>query len=61
MRTALYMAALSAARSDQGFKREYQALRAAGKPAKVALTAIARRLAVAANSMLKADQPWGRA
>ena len=61
VRTALYMAALSAARSDQGFKREYQALRAAGKPAKVALTAIARRLAVAANSMLKADQPWGRA
>lgn len=58
VRTALYMAALSASRSDRGLKREYQALRDAGKPAKVALTAIARRLAVAANSMIKADQPW---
>ncbi|MDO9586801.1 MAG: IS110 family transposase [Brevundimonas sp.] len=61
VRTALYMAALSASRSDRGLKREYQALRDAGKPAKVALTAIARRLAVAANSMIKADQPWNHA
>lgn len=61
VRTALYMAALSASRSDRGLKREYRALRDAGKPAKVALTAIARRLAVAANSMLKADQPWNHA
>lgn len=61
VRTALYMAALSASRSDRGLKREYQALRDAGKPPKVALTAIARRLAVAANSMIKADQPWNHA
>lgn len=61
VRTALYMAALSASRSDRGLKREYKALRDAGKPAKVALTAIARRLAVAANAMLKADQPWNHA
>lgn len=61
VRTALYMAALSASRSDKGLKREYQALRDAGKPAKVALVAIARRLAVAANAMLKADQPWNHA
>lgn len=61
VRTALYMAALSASRSDRGLKREYRALRDAGKPAKVALTAIARRLAVAANSMIKADQPWNHA
>lgn len=61
VRTALYMAALSASRSDRGLKREYRALRDAGKPAKVALTAIARRLAVAANSMIKTDQPWNHA
>lgn len=61
VRAALYMAALSAARSDKGFKTEYLAMRQAGKPAKVALIAIARRLVVAANSMLKADQPWKRA
>ena len=58
VRTALYIAAISAARSDTGFKAEYRALRAAGKPAKVALIAIARKLVVAANGMLKADRPW---
>ena len=42
VRAALYMAAVSAARTDKGFKREYLALRQAGKPAKVALVAIAR-------------------
>lgn len=58
VRAALYLAALTAARSDRGFKREYQALRAAGKPAKVALVAIARKIAVAANAILKTRQPW---
>lgn len=58
VRTALYMAALTATRSDKGFKAEYQAMRTAGKPAKVALVAIARKLIVAANGMIKADRPW---
>lgn len=58
VRAALYMAAVSATRSDNGFKREYLALRAAGKPAKVALVAIARKIVVAANGMLKSKQPW---
>lgn len=58
VRAALYMAALAAARSDRGFKTEYQALRQAGKPAKVALIAIARKLLVAANGMLKANRTW---
>ncbi len=58
VRAALYMAAVNAVRCDQGFKQEYQALRNAPKPAKVALIAIARRIAVAANAMLKTDQPW---
>jgi len=60
VRTALYMAALTAARSDKGFKHEYETLRASGKPAKVALIAIARRLVVAANAILKTEQPWSR-
>lgn len=61
VRAALYMAAVSATRSDKGFRREYLALRAAGKPAKVALVAIARKIVVAANSMLKTNQPWTKA
>lgn len=58
VRAALYMAAVSAARSDRGFRREYLAMRQAGKPAKVALVAIARKIVVAANSMLKTNQTW---
>jgi len=60
VRAALYMAAISATRTDKGFKREYLAMRQAGKPAKVALIAIARKIAVAANSILKAQQPWSK-
>ncbi|MEO8113954.1 MAG: IS110 family transposase [Phenylobacterium sp.] len=58
VRAALYMAAVSATRTDKGFKREYLAMRQAGKPAKVALIAIARKIAVAANGMVKSGQPW---
>jgi len=58
VRAALYMAAVSATRTDKGFKREYLALRAAGKPGKVALVAIARKIAVAANAIIKSGQPW---
>ena len=58
VRAALYMAAVSAVRSDNGFRREYLAMRAAKKPAKVALVAIARRIVVAANGMLKEQRPW---
>jgi transposase len=58
VRAALYMAALNSARSEAGFKAEYRAMRNAGKPAKVALIAIARKIVVAANTMLKHDRPW---
>jgi transposase len=58
VRAALYMAALSAVRHDPGFNAQYKAMRQAGKPAKVALIAIARKLIVAANAILKRNQPW---
>lgn len=58
VRAAMFLAALTGVRSDKGFKREYQAMRAAGKPAKVALIAIARKMIVAANSMLANNKPW---
>lgn len=58
VRAALYMAALSAARSERGYRREYENMRTAGKPAKVALIAIARKLAVIANAVVKSKQPW---
>jgi transposase len=58
VRAALYMAALSACRSDKGFKHEYQTMRQAGKPAKVALIAIARKLLVILSSMVKENRKW---
>lgn len=58
VRAALYMAALVAARHHPQFKLSYQALRAQGKPGKVALIAIARKLLVTANAMVKANAPY---
>lgn len=58
VRAAMFLAALTGVRSDKGFKREYQAMRGAGKPAKVALIAIARKMIVAANAMLANNRPW---
>jgi transposase len=37
---------------------EYNELTNAGKPAKVALTAIMRKLIVLANALLKANRRW---
>lgn len=56
VRAALYMGALVAARHNPGLKRDYEAMRAAGKPGKVALVAIARKLVVTANAMVKANK-----
>lgn len=53
VRDALYMAALAAARCHPRFKAFYDRLRAAGKPAKLALIAVARKLLIIANAMLR--------
>jgi transposase len=53
VRRALYMAALVAARSNPILKTFYQRLRLAGKPAKIALTAVMRKLVVLMNHTLK--------
>jgi len=53
MRSALYMAAVSAARFNTLLKPFYQRLREAGKPFKVAITAVMRKLLIALNSIAK--------
>jgi transposase len=53
VRNVLYMATLSAIRSDHILKAFYQRLVAAGKKPKVALTAVARKLIVLLNRMLR--------
>ena len=52
-RRILYQAALVAAQHNEYLRPFYQRLRAAGKPAKVALIAVARKLLVFLNSLLK--------
>jgi transposase len=53
VRVALYMAALSATRANPVLRALYTRLRAKGKPAKVALTAVMRRLLTYMNHQLK--------
>jgi transposase len=53
VRLALYMAALSAARSNPVLRTLYKRLRAKGKLGKVALTAVMRRLLTYMNHQLK--------
>jgi transposase len=53
LKRALYLASLSAVRHHPKLKAAYKELRTKGKPAKVALIAIARRLLVILNAMLK--------
>jgi transposase len=52
-RKALYMAALVASRHHPALKAFYRHLRQRGKPAKVALTALMRKLVILLNSQLK--------
>ena len=58
VRTALYMAALTASRRNPVIRELYKRLRAAGKAPNVALVACMRKLLVILNAMLKANQPW---
>ena len=58
VRTGIYMAALTAARVNPNLATFYKRLRTAGKPAKVALTAVMRKLVVLANTLIKEDRTW---
>jgi transposase len=53
LRSGLYMAALAAARHNPVLSNFYQALRAKGKPHKLALTAVMRKLLLVLNHTLK--------
>jgi len=56
VRRTLYLASLNAVRKNPILNAFYQRLRAAGKPAKVALTAVARKLLVLLNAAIKNPQ-----
>ena len=58
LRQALYMPALVAIRFNHDMKARSQRLVAAGKPPKVAITAVMRKLTTLANALLKANRNW---
>lgn len=58
VRSVLYMAALSAARFNPVFRAFKERLVKAGKKAKVVLIAVARKLVVLANAVLRDRRPW---
>ena len=58
VRRMLYMAALSASQHNPDLARKYQELTTRGKPPKVALTAVMRKLVVLANTLLAQDRTW---
>ena len=58
VRSALYMAVLSAVRYNPILKAFYDRLRAAGKPPKVALTAAMRKLLTILNAMVRSGRAW---
>lgn len=57
VRASLYMAALSALRCNPAMRAFAARLKARGKPAKVVITAVMRKLIVILNAVLKSRQP----
>ena len=58
LRQALYMPAMAAMRFNPDLKRVYDKLNAKGKHAKIAITAIMRKLVILANALLRDNRLW---
>ena len=58
VRTALYMATLSAVRYNPVFKTFYERLLAHGKPKKVAQVACMHKLLLILNAIMRTGKPW---
>ncbi len=58
LRDALYMPALVATKHNPDLRDKYKAMIDQGKPKKVAITAVMRKLIELANTLVKADRKW---
>lgn len=58
VRKGLYMAAVCAMRGNPELQQLYERLTARGKPGKVALVAVMRKLVVLANVLIRDDRLW---
>ena len=61
LRRAIYMPAIVAARFNPDLTAKYDQLIHAGKPAKLAITAVMRKFVVMANALLRDDRKWSEA
>lgn len=58
IRKSLYMAAVASVRFNPDMKKFYKGLRTRGKLAKIALTAVIRKLLIVLNSVMRRQTPW---
>lgn len=58
IRRMLYLAAVAAARCNPALADFFRRLKAAGKPSKIALIAVARKLVLLANTLLANNRTW---
>lgn len=58
VRTALYLAAMTASRFNPKMREVYQRLRESGKPPKLAFIAVARKLLIALNAIARERRAW---
>ena len=58
VRSTLYLASWTAVRVAGPLQKFYRHLLAAGKPRQLALIAVARKLLLALNEMMRSGQPW---
>jgi len=58
VRAPLYMACLVAIRHNPPLRRFYRRLREAGKPARLALVAVMRKLLTTLNAIVRDNKPW---
>lgn len=58
VRNVLYVCTVAAVRSNDVLRAAYQRLRAAGKPTKVAIIAVARKFLRILNAMARDDKHW---
>jgi transposase len=60
LRDALYMPALVAIRFNPDLKAQFEKMKAAGKPSKVAIIAVMRKLLILANTLVKENREWSK-
>lgn len=58
VRTALYMATISAIRCNPVIRAHYEQLKGRGKQSKVAIVACMRKLLIVLNAIVRTNQPW---